>query len=263
MSCVICKEKFIPMSKELSDGKICKSCLKKIPYAFVDSEYPLYKISTKEINELISWKENKEKIYRNSFFKTSGYGRLQLDSLHGYIALCDKDELDDGSFYDDRGTVFDLTRIKRISFDMMVDRATETKIDVIVTVSISSYDLPVELLNIPVKEDQASVIMNDGGMVKYTLPSGAQMIQSEIYRINKELVEDAELRMKHELVEGIDFAKAMGLFMVDEKYTEDEIKQTRKKLLKVFHPDEGERNGIYAQKIGEAYDILINHLKGE
>lgn len=57
--------------------------------------------------------------------------------------------------------------------------------------------------------------------------------------------------------------KAMSLYMFDslDKVTEEDIKHQRNKLLKAFHPDEGEESVKYSQKVNEAYEVLINEIK--
>lgn len=261
MPCSICNDKFLLTQKDLLDGKICRSCLKKLPEVVLDSEYPLNKITVQDIEKIINWKNNKECIYRKEFTKTTGYGRLKIDSLHGYLAICNEDELEDGCFYDDSGMVMDLTRIKNISFDMLVGKATAEKVEVMVVVSISLIDFPVDIINIPIKKDFASVNVSDGRTVRFSLPYGAQIISDEVIRINHSLVENAEFRMKCKFIDELDLAKAMGLFMVENEFNEKEIKQTRKRLLKAFHPDEGICEEKYAQKIGDAYAVLLNYLK--
>ena len=59
-----------------------------------------------------------------------------------------------------------------------------------------------------------------------------------------------------------EFNNALALFMLSPDYTLDEIKKQRKRLLKSFHPDEGDpESNQYAQRINCAYDILYKNLK--
>lgn len=60
----------------------------------------------------------------------------------------------------------------------------------------------------------------------------------------------------------IELIKAMGLYMLDDlNVTEAELKSTRKKLIKTFHPDEGETMENFSQRVNSSYDLLKKHIK--
>ncbi len=59
--------------------------------------------------------------------------------------------------------------------------------------------------------------------------------------------------------------KALALFMFDSMadVTEDNLKKQRNSLIKAFHPDGGEDNASYAQKINTAYDLLFSLVRNK
>lgn len=61
--------------------------------------------------------------------------------------------------------------------------------------------------------------------------------------------------------EGLKFA--MNLFMVEDlsSITEKELKSTRNRLIKSFHPDNTNEQDKYAQKINDAYEILDKFIR--
>ena len=57
------------------------------------------------------------------------------------------------------------------------------------------------------------------------------------------------------------YQSAMSMFMLNEGYTLEELKKQRNRLLKSFHPDEGNDNdSSYAQKINVAFDLLKSRI---
>ena len=59
----------------------------------------------------------------------------------------------------------------------------------------------------------------------------------------------------------IDYFKAKSLFMVEDDYDEEEIKIIRKKMMKIYHPDNGETDTKKSETINRYYDILMERLK--
>ena len=56
--------------------------------------------------------------------------------------------------------------------------------------------------------------------------------------------------------------KALALFMLEESFTEAELKAQRARLMKVFHPDNANvEDHSYAQKINDAYIVLQKELE--
>ncbi len=57
--------------------------------------------------------------------------------------------------------------------------------------------------------------------------------------------------------------KALALFMFDslKEVTAKTLKKQRNTLIKAFHPDKGETNEAYSQKINAAYELLSKAIK--
>lgn len=265
MDCSLCGCKLSIKSYKIKEGKICKKCFKSIPNMLANIDNYVDNLTIEELRNLIIWSEQIESKYRKEFVKTQAYGLLKIDSLHGLVAICEDDDLEDGSFYDYNGIVFNLALIERITFDMKVIKAIENRVNVEITMSLRSEEIG-EFLNLEIKRDIASINFIEGNSVRFSLPVGCQIIWDEIVRLNNEYINDLEKKSKIGYLKNDDYVLACGTFFIlpSEEYTESEIKKIRNKLMKTFHPDEGENNQIYAQRITEAYNILckkLNELK--
>ena len=250
MLCSIC-HKNIGMfaSGKCADGKICKSCWNSIPEAFLLPEVDVSQLTSDKINALIEYRSEQEPPLRERFITSSSYGSFLLDAHHGLLYVGAPSQVKNGVIEGNSGTVLDLRYIRKISMSMEILKASETKVEVNVKGSLTTNALPVELINVPVKDDLALSIL-EGDHVKYYLPYGASMMQNEIIRINHELVDNAIHDKQAELFDmdnnnkNLKLLRAKSLYMLHGDYTEQEIKKTRNKLVKVFHPDEGDTDQI-------------------
>lgn len=58
------------------------------------------------------------------------------------------------------------------------------------------------------------------------------------------------------------YQEALALYMLSEPFTKAELKKQRNRLLKSFHPDEGDaKTMVYAQKINKGYETLLQYAK--
>lgn len=58
------------------------------------------------------------------------------------------------------------------------------------------------------------------------------------------------------------YQEALALYMLTEPFTKAELKKQRNRLLKSFHPDEGDsQTMVYAQKINKGYETLLQYAK--
>lgn len=59
------------------------------------------------------------------------------------------------------------------------------------------------------------------------------------------------------------YQEAMSLYMFSGSFSKEELKKQRNRLLKSFHPDEGDSQTLqYAQKINNAYEVLQRYAIG-
>lgn len=79
-----------------------------------------------------------------------------------------------------------------------------------------------------------------------------------MYLREKERAEYAEKRLR-ETVKGCsnEVYDAMTLFMLESPYTQEDVRKQRNRLMKSFHPDGNDISEVYAQKINNAYNILL------
>lgn len=269
MNCAVCGEKSLLFGGSILDGKVCKKCLKKLPTCFVENDAEedsfFKRLTSEQLKKLIDYQEEKEPELRSRFCKSECYGNVFVDSMNAIVALCNPEEETNGELEEGSAFLIDASHISKVSFSMTDIKANANSVLVLVTVSFEISDLSFPIRNIFVKEDNATVLFSENGVVQYSLPYGAQIIRDEIVRINRESVEDYEYwRSRASSApsgDELEYVKAAALFMIDDEYTEKDLKKIRNGLIKVFHPDGGEFNEEYAQKIGKAYDVLLNRIK--
>lgn len=252
MQCDICgKQIFVGKQKNLKNGRICKGCMERLPYVYKETPEALKLVSIEEYKDLVIWEEKQNK---EECRPSTSYGRLHLDPLNGYIMLGYND-------IPEENTIINLADVRKIAVHMVNEKSIRENINVNVELSLSVEGLP-DIKDFYLKNDNAMVSVNDGHYIEYTLPYGAQMIQDEIIRINHKIIDDAVYNMSHSLAgEDTEYIMALGLFMVnDGEYTLKQIKQMRNKLMKTFHPDEGEKDTFYSEKIMSAYELLAERI---
>lgn len=79
-----------------------------------------------------------------------------------------------------------------------------------------------------------------------------------MYLREKERAEYAEKRLRETVKGGSnEVYDAMTLFMLEKPYTQEDVRKQRNRLMKSFHPDGNDISEVYAQKINNAYNILL------
>lgn len=82
-----------------------------------------------------------------------------------------------------------------------------------------------------------------------------------MYLRERERAEYAEKRLRETITrENSELYDAMILYMLEKPYTQEDIKIQRKRLMKSFHPDGNNISDIYAKKINDAYNVLLNNI---
>lgn len=257
MACSICNGSVgLIAAGRCKDGKICKHCWDNIPKAFLLPEEDVSQLTKESISELIKYKD-KEAELKDRYIESSEYGSIHIDAHHGVLCICNPGEKEDVE-----GTYFDMLNLKEISMSMDVKESSREQVLVSVKASLTFHDLSAELINVPVCDDFCFVETITGNNITFSLPYKAKIMLSEIIRINRELIDAKIFQMKVDVSEEAELQRAKGLFMIRRDYTESEIKKTRNKLIKAFHPDEGEDLDEKAKEITKAYDLLKKNLRG-
>lgn len=223
-----------------------------LPYIIIDT---LHNYDSKTISAYGRWEdENGEKL-RNSFCETNKYGNLHLDSLNRLIAIGESNEFYNGRIIDEGTLVFKISNLIDVAFDVDVLKSNEYEIKGNIKISFSLTKPNITIRNLIIKKaEKIHPIEYTENQVMFTLPPPVQLLWDEIINIINNTIANI-VPIEHEQK---DIIKAMGLYMVDENYTLEEIKKQRNRLMKAFHPDTDKtlEAAKRTQIINSAYELL-------
>lgn len=299
--CANCKRKagLFSSVKLYSGERICKACFRKIPKSFRQYRYLDYRLFMEGYEHADHVLEH---VYP-AFRVTAQYGRMAIDERHGWVYLGDatnftKDgrlkypssdlyhclDLSETDIHVEPGTVHAGTKTVECSILFSaVFRAGEIRVEEtlkrhaqgnILAVSDgrrASFTEPADLAafrsiyNQMVAHVTSAAQEAEMAMQKKQLDNAwkvAAMVQMEREiraRMEKEM--EAE-RLARSRMQKLD--EARSLFMLGQVYDLSQLKRQRALLLKTFHPDNGQvDSATYAQKINDAYRILVDELAKE
>ena len=157
------------------------------------------------------------------------------------------------SLYPDKGVLFfsgsyiSLENIDNIEFRQKVTNVSKNGTEALVSLDMyATIKTHVPRLSITEKL----------GVSNFTLKEG-ENLPFNTYRNFQAQINNWKKPVK---IPNMTYYDACNLFMLQNGYTKEDLSQRRKKLLKVFHPDQkGEED--CAKKINMAYDILKSYAK--
>lgn len=280
-------------SRKLPDGsRVCGKCLKLIPPPFLDRQYACAQdaVDGAEYGNL-SIRELSPR-----FTATAQYGRMFLDERNGLITVCDTTDIKkDGTLKSPSPAVYPCAALTnaRFSIDPAGSgtgpvRARNGEVICQVTFSADLQYCGAHLRETIRKTVPCTVVPDgEGGGVwqePYDMSAfrscyaqaaedawrRAKWEEDRVRREEKErrrAYEEAERRqeearaaMEHAADDRVRDARI--LFMLDEDYTEADLRRQRAALMRAFHPDNGRTaDQSYAQKINEAYECLYEAIK--
>lgn len=256
MECSLCGNKTNKLfSVSCKNGYICKDCFKQIP-SLISSRIP--SVSVENLKEYLDWKNQNAQIFEE-FVSTSNYGLVHLDSLHGYFAIAEEKDFYDDELKSEDVFVAPVYFLSSFLFSMEVgkqDKNMDVPVDVKLSFTLTDPSFTVS--NLVVKHDECSVFINEYQEAEYSLPYRAQIFWDELINTNNRMVAGEDVHSVNlDLIKETERAK--GLFMVDENYTESDLKHIRNILLKSFHPDSYDdgRAEIRTHIIQESYELLL------
>ena len=215
---------------------------------------PVSQYTSEQLGRYVKYEESCSKV----FTCTSHLWRLYLDEHHGIICYSSKGKDEPAS----KNNFFRLEDIKDMSFSLSepIIKEHSALCDAVMSLIVMS---PVICeVSFPVKKQaKCSYEPGDGDTIRIIEPREITVVRDVLLQ----MTENTAVRMKKLFAEIeayrnaiADFEKkdAETLFMLDEGYTNEEVKSIYRLLMKTFHPDEGYKNTKYAQKINRAYNIL-------
>lgn len=253
MNCSFCKKKMTSIfSHKAGSFCICNACLSRIPFYFSKN---LDSYSYEEISSIIEWEHEKKNGLKQIFFTTSSYGYLHIDSLHHLIAIGNANDFEKGKPVNNDVLIIEIENMNNVSFDVDVDRSSTEEINGSILMSIA-VDVPnIELKNVLIKKNETIIpTMANENSVTFSLPPDVELIWNEIYEIKEQLVNHDFLLSGNQR----DIDRAMGLYMVEDEFTLDQLKKQRNILMKAFHPDIDTTEGAdeRSQFVIKAYELL-------
>lgn len=254
-NCVICGSSLNFLnSRKINNGQICVECSNKIP-SVVRGDITEY--TDFEIKEIIDYQLNAKDVLKKhykGFLSTANYGDLLIDENSGYIGVNKGKELD--LFF-----CLDLKDVGISCTNIRVEGNNSVYADIELRCLFNKPNLIFE--TIIKKHVKCPITKNSPTDVEVREPNDLimfktlfnQMLKNADRNVGRKLI--SVLKNKHNL----ELIKAQSLFMVEDDYTLEDIKETKRILIKAFHPDESNTsNTRYAQRINEAYRILKDSI---
>ncbi|WP_022754735.1 DUF4428 domain-containing protein [Butyrivibrio fibrisolvens] len=269
--CVICKDK-VPLlnSIKLMDGNyLCPKCVKKaspcIRKTFSEM-VPKYVI---DYFDYLPLAEKKAK----QFHKTCSYGICQIDEDNHLISICKDSNINrKGKLRHNPLDIYDLKYLQDIRLDMRpcsVHKGPLTG-DLRLYLSMSKPKAQIDVIIAPkvkmntrVEEEYLSYTEpNDLIFFRSLLASAIESAKNVLNAGWHENSDSTDISCERVLSNNDSkYRAALNVFMLDDDYTEQDLKRQRNILLKAFHPDAGNTdNNKFTERIVESYEILHKRL---
>ena len=240
---------------------VCKECANKVHRQIL--KYAKENWSFAEFNDYIAWEEE-TKEQRAQFKPTNEYGyedSLMVDTEHGLFTIGKSKLL---KVNNEPGLVFRFEDLSDYDLNFKPEEVKE-----------KLFRDKVRGIEYVMVELRRPAVLLEGHLnsgAEYSLKKKGLLSSKYEYALSKDflgIIEAFTISLYIELAkqsgsasdENQDYdeiQKALALFMFDSMadVTEDNLKKQRNSLIKAFHPDGGEDNEAYAQKINAAYDLL-------
>lgn len=252
--CMMCGKQMSMFNQiRLADGYICKSCSEKLP-PVLKSKIGGYSLRT--VETILRYSENP---LFQKFNETAKYGKLHIDEMHGLFLVSENSEK---ITEQDKKSIFYVLDLSNVGLYCTNPRLFRGSVAVDI-----KYDCEFEPLgfnfSIDIKQQVfcASKKIQGGTRLEWDEPGDFsmfrnifnQMIRNESDKFNKRY--QSVFMTKSEL----DVFKARCLFMFEdgEAFTSADLKTRRNSLMKTFHTDVSANPALCAQRINEAYRVLL------
>lgn len=241
------------MSKRCADGTICSAC-----YSLLPAGVPLEQIGSLTVRVLLS-----NLSADKGFQKTAAYGSLQIDERRGLLAV-----KRNGSKLPAVFNGYDCTDISLSCSKPHVDSHGNVFCNIILRFTYTPLGLPIEIKIKPNVKYKKERMLTD--QIEISEPGDLSMFRSMFANaVGKSYAMKAaadEAYSETITVSAVsdpndDLRNAMALFMLEDGYTAAQVRQMRNKLIKAFHPDVSDEADVYAQKINNAYEVLMKNIE--
>lgn len=288
-ACAVCNgEAGLIGACRLPDGsRICRSCRAAIPAPFLEERYA----TAEDARNGATYGKGSMEVLSPAFTATAQYGRMFLDERNGLFTVCDATSVGkDGKLKAPSPGIYPCIAITEASFS--ISPVSTNQRTAVCRILFSGY---MERYNVHIREtvrkSVSCLLIPDGdGRAAWQEPDDLsafrscyrqaaetawrRMQETERLRQEEERAERERMRREQEYRayqqaqaarrEEEDIRDARILFMLSEGYTEAELRRQWAALMRGFHPDNKYApDPAYAQKINDAYELLLKALKGD
>lgn len=287
-ACAVCNgEAGLIGIRRLPDGsRVCRSCQTAIPASFLEERY----VTAEDARNGAAYGKEAMEILSPAFTATSQYGRMFLDERNGLFTVCDATSIGkDGKLKNPLPGIYPCIAVTEASFSVspVSTNQRSTVCHVRFTGYMGRYNIHIRET---LKKHVSCILIPDGdGGAAWQEPddlsafrscyrqaletSWRRMQATERHRQEEERAERERIQKEQEYrayqqaqaanKEEEKIREARILFMLGEDYTEAELRQQWAAFMRGFHPDNKHApDPVYAQKINDAYSLLLNALKG-
>lgn len=255
MSCIICEKPAGIGSTRLQNGRVCKDCTSKLPSIMLRGRPYLQEYTLKYAMDYVS--KNMEK-----FQATASYGKLHIDEIHGLFAV--SDALNKENKPKSGNNIFSVYDLGDVGLCCNSPRFSRGNVfaDIEFTCSIEN---PRVLFKVVIKRNAKCVSKRSGfNDIDWNEPSDLSMFRTLFNNMLSGAFERIANLLCGKTIYEFELEKARALFMLDENYTNDNLKKARRLLMKAYHPDvAGEDVTREAQIINDSYNLLRSHLENQ
>ena len=254
-TCDICNT-YIIRRKKCKNGQICRSCYTNLP------EFIKKDIKNTTVEQILGWNEHYTYTHANyidTFSPTASFGSFYIDEANGLIAICPQNKIKEGKLHESVRDIFNLLNLRKIHFDIDPVEQKGHELYCAIKLTIDFTEINKQYTYLIKRKVSCEKEYVDSEHIQFFPPYSLNMIETIVQRAYEEAVKN--YNNEYLLPNDLELYKAKALFMLDDEYTVDDIKGIYKKLIKTFHPDNGETDNKYIQLITKYYRLLCNHKK--
>ena len=252
MKCDICgKEVGLFDKKKASNGTLCFNCYKEFP------EILQPKISHLTINEIAEIVDYENQLKRIDFIESASYKKIHIDDMHGLFAIQDKCITDGNPL-----NVFSVLDLKDISLHCKNPKANNSGVTCTIELTCEFQNENMSFKTTIANSAKCDVERISRSQVEWREPDELNMFRNIFNQMLKNTVEkyQRETNWSYRFKSDYDYFEAKSIFLLDDDYTEEDVKRRRKLLMKSFHPDNGDIDPSCAIKINNAYKVLLKKI---
>ena len=254
MTCLLCgKEISTFSSHKTPDGRICKDCYKTIPsLLWKGSSYP------SETTLRVAQKMALDN-YEN-FFATSSYGDLHLDEMNSLFAIAKK--LDKRGKPIDSFNIFSIYDLDDIGISCDKLSASDHNLYTSVEMTFEILKPHMRVKTQIKKRAKCKYKQVDSSHIEWTEPKELTFFRSILYQMLSGSFDRLKGLLAGKTLHDWDVEKARTVFMLDDDYSEQDLKKARRMLMKVYDPDVAEEDTSRdVTIINDMYDLLKMELE--